>query len=97
MVRVEEDFNDDSSPDVVTSYSKNEQVLTRSADTTGDGKLDTVSNYENGIEIRQTRDKNIDGVPDAIVLFDHKGNRFRETFDTNSDGNLDLVGPFVVG
>ena len=60
------------------THHRGESTLRREADTTGDGRLDTVDTYENGKLRRQVRDGDLDGTPDVLVEYGKTGERERE-------------------
>jgi hypothetical protein len=88
LVRKEFDLNFDGRPDVFKYYDEKGKVVKERKDHDFDGKIDSVTLFEDEQLARQEVDLNFDEKPDLIKYYE-KGRISRKEADVNQDGKVD--------
>jgi hypothetical protein len=83
------DENGDGRVDRINSYDADHRLIRSEEDRDGDGRLETVSLFENGEIRRRQSDDNGDGRTDSWTFF-HGGEMVRHEVDRDANGMKDL-------
>lgn len=97
LVRKEIDLNHDGHADVIRTYGEAGQLATEEVDLDFDGKIDEISQYQQGRLITRTMDLNNDHVPDVFKYYTAQGQLERIESDRNGDGKVDTWEYFEAG
>lgn len=88
LVRKELDLNWDGKVDLVRVYADDESIREEIFDLDFDGKPDQVTQYENGVVVKKSRDLSNTGRPSQWSYYEN-GKLVRKERDTNADGKVD--------